>query len=363
MSTSVFSRVMAGRGVRSGVGALVVAATIGGAAMASVTSASALDEYTPTLLDTGQVEMIMQKMAPVDEKKTLAGLPEFQPTTSGHIPLLHETAAEMVRAGLPKLRPSQGGNIYPVGNSQGATVKMGVSAERGGLSYHIGTKDVSIAEYCTTRKDFCGFVGVADSEDLWPRVAGTGNMTGQGGSSATLQISNAYTKSTSTTTTNGWSLATTFGGSGGSGVTGGIEYSQSVTEEKSFTNEVDTPYSYTIPNGQVGRVEARFNGAYYNGWVAVRESDGDGVDGNGDIKLFPARHVLAPSSKAATGVTVSAVKADNPAQINAPENNTSTFLKMIGERITQNATFINGFLEAMKVPAERPCYAFVGCVK
>ncbi|MGW6413282.1 hypothetical protein ACWF95_40250 [Streptomyces vinaceus] len=357
MSSSVLSRVTSGRGVRSRVRALAIAATLGGVAVTSVTSASALDEYTPTLYDLDQVAMIMQSVAPLDETKTLAGLPEFQATYSDNVSLKPDEAAARVRAELPKLRASKSGTIIPVKNTEGATVKRGISVGPA----HVGTKDVSIAEYCTAYKDFCGFVGNADFRNMWPRVAVSGNVTGQGGTSMSVTYSNTYTKSKSTTTTNGWSLGTTFGGSGAS-ASGGIEYSQSTTDEESFSDTAQQQFNFNIPNGKVGRVESRFNGGYYDGYVAVRESDGDGLDGNGDIKLFPVRHVLAPSSKANSGTTLSAVHANNDVQIDGPDANVGNFLKQLANQASQNAALINTFLESSKKLTERHCYAFVGCV-
>ncbi|MGW6412597.1 hypothetical protein ACWF95_36215 [Streptomyces vinaceus] len=321
-----------------------------------------MDEYTPTLYDLDQVAMIMQSVAPLDETKTLAGLPEFQATYANNVSMTSQEASVMVRAGLPKLRAGNGGNFYIVTNTEGAKVKMGYTEKETLLDTYKGTKDVSIAEYCTKFKDYCGFVGKADSRNMWPRVTVTGNVTGQGGTNTTVTYSNTYTKSNSKTTTNGWSLGSTIGPTGAT-ASGSIEYSQSTTEEESFGDEKGQQYSFNIPNGKVGRVESRFNGGYYDGWVAVRESDKNAVDGNGDIKLFPVRHVLAASSKASSGTTISAVHAANDVQIDGPDADLGKFLKGLTDQARQNAPLINTFLESSKKLTEPHCYAFVGCVK
>ncbi|MGW6413087.1 hypothetical protein ACWF95_39085 [Streptomyces vinaceus] len=321
-----------------------------------------MDEYTPTLYDLDQVAMIMQSVAPLDETKTLAGLPEFQATYSDNVSLKPEEAVAMVRGALPKLRAGNGANIVTVKNTEGATVKLGYEDKVSLIDTHMETKDVSIAEYCTTYKDLCGFVGKADYRNMWPRVTVTGNVTGQGGTNTTVTYSNTYTKSKSKTTTNGWSLGSTIGPTGAA-ISGSIEYSQSTTEEESFGDEKGQQYSFNIPNGKVGRVESRFNGGYYDGYVAVRESDKNANNGNGDIKLFPVRHVLAASSKASSGTTISAVHAANDVQIDGPDANVGNFMKQLGDQASQNAALINTFLESSKKLTEPHCYAFVGCVK
>ncbi|WP_039629563.1 hypothetical protein [Streptomyces sp. 769] len=141
----------------------------------------------------------------------------------------------------------------------------------------------------------CVFVGKLDEK--YPVRAGTGGLAGEGKLTYKVEASVTDEKST----TEGWSAGGKITPKLGSGDKGGevggeasFAYSYTATSLNRVTDTLATSVEINVPKDRKGYLEGRANGAYYTGYIVLRDIDGNHQE---TVVAIPARvYVQAPNT-------------------------------------------------------------------
>ncbi|MFF7227967.1 hypothetical protein [Streptomyces sioyaensis] len=216
---------------------------------------------------------------------------QYAADTKNPAPL--RASAEHLSTGWPGSKAANGPDIRP--NTKNDVVG-GQPAEQ---YCNMVNKDPDHAAFGQTAP--CIFVGKVDEK--WPVRGSTDGVAG--GGTLNYKVSGSVTDEKSTT--EGWSAGgkispkitgTPAGDKGGAGGEIGGEvsftYSYSSTSLKRVMNTLETSVQIEVPNDKKGYLEGRANGAYYTGYIVVRDIDGNNQE---SLVAIPARaYVQAPDT-------------------------------------------------------------------
>ncbi|MGW6413463.1 hypothetical protein ACWF95_41635 [Streptomyces vinaceus] len=274
--------------------ASVTAAATAILAIVAAAPVHAADSVTARLVTQAQIQEEMERVAPLQAQSIVNGYPAIE-SMSNASAVGERISRDDVLAGVKKLEL-----VPPNGTYRWATSGWETSILLGyGLYDHKPVYEAA-SSYCGRNPGLCGFVGGLDTSDHYPVTAMGENVHGQGGSTTTVTTSSRVTKST--TSSSGWSVKIGIGSS----PTGGFELNSSTSTTYGTITGTDQSYSFNIPDGKTGRIEAHSNGAYYLGYIVVNVPL-EGLQ-SGGTTLIPAR-VLVNSDKAPNAVTFFAADA------------------------------------------------------
>ncbi|MGW6413477.1 hypothetical protein ACWF95_41710 [Streptomyces vinaceus] len=263
------------------------------------TSAFGADTVTLTLMTQSEIRSAMQDAAPLQAKSKLLGYPA-QPLQAQADWVDKIIPRSSVLSELPSLgvAPSNGSYIWRE-LSYDSKILLGY-----GLYDHEPVYEEA-ATYCARNYNNCAFVGGLDLNYApYPAKFIGENMWGQGpGSTMSYQTSSSVTQTTTQST--GWSVKLTIG----SGVVPGFDINRSTTNSYAQLTGSAQNYQFTVPSGKMGRIEARSNGGWYSGYIAVKvNATRSGAEGT---TLIPAR-VLVNSDKVPNTFSVFAADSTAP---------------------------------------------------